>query len=575
MKKFLLFTIVAIQSLFAVAQQNDDYKILLEGFKEAYNAPKPAKWLKDADGNMYCALIRVVVDGLSRAEAEKVYFGFAQNTPAHPRQVEMNGEQCVLNIFVTPTDEGTYIDAALDGYGKSNRVNIPTLKEKHIYTVTLRNNKKLSISFKTIPSNAVARLETGEKIFTPGTMNNIVTGRHYVTFTLNGKTVLTDTINVSDEKVHFDYDLRPKKSVTFTSTPSNIELYIDDKFAGRTPLTKTLSYSTYKVEARKTKEEIDVRTINVSDFSDPNVKLSPSQKKTFSVYATHRGMPVKASLFVDYEQYGNEAANSYRLTYPLKQKVEMEMIYNGKKRSRTVKVKKNMDSNIEFKIPVGTQFQWPWQREYDARPIGVSVGYVNKQWVASDASYKGVLPWQASGYDAEGASLHGLQAGFHLQPCFSWGGGIYSGLFLELFYGSSSLSRLPGYEVEPDMFDNYTEFNLYVPLHLYYRMPFSKDISLSLHGGVGMDCGLYNRLICSDNDNKEPNENFYGDPGMPSRFSFSAEVGVGFRLWDVQINAQYSKGLSKGGELKLGEQTFKTVQNKLTIGVSYLIPGTY
>ena len=125
------------------------------------------------------------------------------------------------------------------------------------------------------------------------------------------------------------------------------------------------------------------------------------------------------------------------------------------------------------------------------------------------------------------------------------------------------------------MFDNYTEFNLYVPLHLYYRMPFSKNISLSVHGGVGMDCGLYNRLICSDNDNKEPEENFYGDPGMPSRFNFSAEVGVGFRLWDVQINAQYSKGLSNSGEIKLGEETFKTVQNKLTIGISYLIPGTY
>ena len=575
MKKFLLFAVIAIQSLFAVAQQNSDYKILLEGFKEAYNAPKPEKWLKDADGNMDCALIRVVVEGLSQAEAEKVYFGFAQNTPAHPRKVEMNGEQCVLSIFVTPTDEGTYIDAALDGYGKSNRVNIPQLKERRIYTVTLRNNKKLSISFKTVPSNAVARLETGEKIFTPGTMNNIVTGRHYVTFTLNGKTVLTDTINVTDEKVHFDYDLRPKKSVTFTSTPANIELYIDDKYVGRTPLTKTLSYSTYKVEARKNKDEIDVRTINVSDYSDPNVKLSPSEKKTFNVYATYRGKPVQAALYVDYEQYGNELLNSYRLTYPLKQKVEMEMLYNGRKRSRTVKVKKDMNTYMEFKITDGKQFQWPWQREYDARPIGVSLGYVNKQWVASDISYKGVLPWQACNYNADGASLHGFQAGFHLQPCFSWGGGVYSGLFLELFYGSSSLPKMPGYEDEPDMLDKYTEFNLYIPLHLYYRIPFSKNVALSVRGGIGVDCGLYNSLVCSDNENKEPNEDFYGDDGMPSRFSFSAEVGVGFRLWDVQVNAQYSKGLSKSGEVIMEGKTYEAVQNKFTIGVSYLIPGTY
>lgn len=576
MKKTILFAVVVLQVFFAAAQNNENYKILLQNFKEVFNAPQPEKWPKDANGNMDCALIRVIVEGLVQKEAEEVYFGFAQNTPAYPHKLEMNGERCVLNIFITPSDESTYIDAALDSYGKSNRVNIPELKERHCYEITLMNNKRLPISFKTEPSNAVVRLENGEKITTPGTMNNVVAGRHFVTVTLDGKTLLKDTINVSESNVHFDYDLRPKKSVTFTSNPSDIDLFVDDKLVGRTPLTISLPYKSYKVEARKSQEEIDVRTINVSDYSDPNVKLSPLEKKTFNVYAMYKGSPVAASLYVEGELYSKTPLINYRLTYPLKNKYSMEMVYNGNRKEKTVKITKEMESDIEFDINDSKPILWPWQREYDARPIGLSIGYVNKQWVAENDEFKGVLPWQTIGYDADGTTLHGLQLGLHAQPCFSWGGGIYSGLFFEYYYSASDLSRQIGYEKETDMFDRYHELNLYVPLHLYYRIPFSYNVALSLRAGLGMDCGLYNNLTSSENDNKEPDEDFYDRDRMPNRFNFSAEFGVGLRIVNVQLNAQYSKGLSSDGEyINIDGMGFKTVQNKFSFSISYLIPGYY
>lgn len=582
MKKYLLLLIISFHTLCVVSQTNSDSNILLCDFKEVYgsNIPKVDDWPKDANGNMDCALMRVYLDGITHEDFKNEYrrFNFDVNTLAVDSRPVFENERHVVYVFVSPTDGSTFVNVSLEDFGKSKNIYVEKFEERHCYNVTLKNNKKVSISFSTEPANAIVRIESGEKITTPGTMPNVHVGSHRVTVTLDGRTLVTDTIDVTEENVSFEYDLRPKKKVVFESVPSGLELFIDDKIVGHTPITKNLAYGSYKIEARKNLSEIDVRTITVGEYSDSKVTLSPMQKKTIDVYATYKNSNVSATLYVNDELFSKSVSPNYRVTLQLDRKYQMEMLYNGKRKRRTVKAKRDMDDKLEFRISDRNPVVWPWQRVYDARPIGVSVGYVSKQWTVgkSGNDFKGALPWQAMGYDADGNTLHGIQAGLHLQPCFSWGGGLYSGLFLELYYSSEDAETNPDFQEGRDVFDRYMEFDIYVPVHLYYRIPFSEKVALSLHGGIGIDCGLYNSFYCSENDNIEPKEDFYGKDAFPERFSFSLEGGLGLRLGAFQINAQYSKGLSDNGYIVDDKGVkFETVQNKLSLGISYLIPGDY
>lgn len=578
MKKHLLFLFILAATFCATAQSNYQSQIILEDFREARSTPNVENWPKDANGNMDCALIRVSIESIHPDELSKITFNFDQNTPAYPPKVVSEAGVSMVYIFVTPSDEATFIEAVLGDYGKSNRVTIPKLGERKCYDVRLRNNKRLSISFSTEPTNAIARIETGEKTTTPGTIANVLTGRHYVTLSLNGKTLLNDTINVTESSTHFTYDLRTKKNVKFSSTPSGTNIYIDGELIGSTPVSKELAYGSYQVEARKSINETDIRTININEYSETDVHLSPMQKKTLIISATYKNSSVKAPLYIDDELYSKKEAAEYRVSLPINKKFHMEMLHGGYKKSRTVKVKKDMSPELIFRITDKKEFVWPWQRVYDVRPFGIYVGYVSKEWSVSsgDTDYNGVPLWEAMGYDSEGNILNGIQAGFQMQPCFSWGGGIYTGAFLEFYYSSKKASDNPNHTAYNSIFDRYSELSLYIPAHLYYRLPFAEKVALSLHGGLGFDCGIYNRFHSSEDKNKEPYENFYGKESFPSRLNVSAEVGVGLRIKAIQINAQISKGLTNNGYIiNSNGDKLEAVQNKLRIGLTYLISGDY
>ena len=49
----------------------------------------------------------------------------------------------------------------------------------------------------------------------------------------------------------------------------------------------------------------------------------------------------------------------------------------------------------------------------------------------------------------------------------------------------------------------------------------------------------------------------------------AAEIGVGFRIGALQLNAQYSKGINDHEVIDI--DGVKTRQNKFSIGLSYLI----
>lgn len=102
-----------------------------------------------------------------------------------------------------------------------------------------------------------------------------------------------------------------------------------------------------------------------------------------------------------------------------------------------------------------------------------------------------------------------------------------------------------------------------------FRLPLGKKVALSVHGGLGFNYSVYGTYT-SKEDYIEDFDDFYGEDGFPKRFNMAAEIGAGLRLGPIQLNFQYSKGINDHESYStVGD--YKTVQNKYTFGISYMI----
>lgn len=564
-----IFTLLAVLlSTITFYGQTERNQLQLHSFKESRSADNLPNlltqfigedWPKDKDGMEDCALIRVKFENMPMSDAKKVAFKVSNSSSIEKTVDRLNEAEHEIWLFVSPTNS-TFLEAELaDKNLMSNRLPDVKLSAKGVYDVILKNDKTVSIVVITIPENAIAVLETGQKASTPNSISGVTLGAHTLTISLDGQTKLTEEIEVTEESTKFGtYDLREKKMVTFKSDPSGAVLYINGEEIGRTPLERELPYDSYNVEAKYSPDETDSKSITVNALSENVIKLEPIRKKTFEVFATYNGKKVDADLYID-GQREETRQSSYTLTKPIGKTYDMRMMYFGDSKKRKIRITPNMNVEQEFKISARNSFVWPWQREYNPAPLGLSVAYVSKQLVTEGEGekYKENGVWD----DSEGKSLHGIQLGLHMQPCFSFGLGLYSGLFYELYMSSND-----DYD-----YNEFMEHCLYVPIHAYYRLPFAQSTALSIHGGIGLNYAVYGEYSDSD-DMYESYTDFYGEDAFPKRFNLTAEIGVGVRFGAIQINAQYSKGLNDHKSYSnMGDYT--THQNKLSIGVSYMITG--
>jgi hypothetical protein len=106
---------------------------------------------------------------------------------------------------------------------------------------------------------------------------------------------------------------------------------------------------------------------------------------------------------------------------------------------------------------------------------------------------------------------------------------------------------------------SFSEHSLHLPLHLEYRLLFSKDFSLYAETGISFDCGLSAQLSASGDESGESidvygNEEygFYNEQFVPYW-----DYGFGVCIKNVQLGFSGSRGLSdyKG-------DGFKVQQNK-------------
>ncbi|HCD76978.1 MAG TPA: hypothetical protein DEQ27_01045, partial [Prevotella sp.] len=300
--------------------------------------------------------------------------------------------------------------------------------------------------------------------------------------------------------------------------------------------------------------QVDEQTINV--ISQSVIELQPVKKGNVEIFTKYAGRPVSAELVVDNQNSYNEQ-NSYRINLPYGWH-SLRVTYGSKSKEKRIHINKPELSHT-FKLSAKNDFVWPWQREYDTAPLGFTLSYVYKQLVTKGENER--LKENGVWDDGKGKSLHGIQAGINLQPCFKFGLGLYTGLFYEFYYSSND-----NYD-----YDKFMEHCGYIPVHLYYQIPFAKKIALSTHGGLGFSYAFYGMYKPKD-DTYDNMTDFYGKDYYPKRFNMTMDIGASLRLGPIQLNFQYSKGINDHKSYSiLGD--YKTTQNKYTIGISTAISG--
>lgn len=231
---------------------------------------------------------------------------------------------------------------------------------------------------------------------------------------------------------------------------------------------------------------------------------------------------------------------------------------------------------LAFSISANAQTTYFNGGHQDA-PLGFVLGYVNKYW-STDMNGSTI---KENLWGQEDKRLHGFQMGVTYSPCLPFGLGIDTGLFFEAYISDSEVVHEAGY-------DNFTESNLYIPIHGMYRIPFNRDCSLSLYGGIGMN------IVLSGEYNIESyytgydwlggrpygyHETFpaayqaYDEGEWPKSFNLQWEFGAKFRIKNFMIGAGYAIGATnhKFYRKESGDGWYKTRQNKLNISVGYVV----
>lgn len=182
--------------------------------------------------------------------------------------------------------------------------------------------------------------------------------------------------------------------------------------------------------------------------------------------------------------------------------------------------------------------------------VGLSAGYVQKQWVYNFDGIK-----EQVDVFGEDKYTHGFQFGIRVDPQFGYGFGINTGLFYE-YYSDRSEDL---YEEGIEYHYRSVEHSLYLPVHLKYSLNFSKWFQLAFYGGIGLDCGLVGKIYLRSEGETYDSMNIYDDDFDIKRFNASFEYGAAMRIRRFQLNFTISKGFVNMS----GCSEYKVKQNKL------------
>jgi len=580
MKKFVLGLFVLLFVAFsidAVAQGNDkDFLLKFEpnSFKELGTdgtifLPTLYDWPRDPNGKE-SAMIRIKIKNMTVEDAESLHTKVSSGT-SHLVKQEFNKKYLELVVFLTPST-----NTAIEVYGgidlKSRPYSIDReLKSKHAYEITLVCEKRTVITILPKPRDIVAFVD-GMK--TDNNKIKVLNGKHEVTFSRNGRTIgKKEIIYVSEENNTFLFDLREKREVKVISEPSKADIYvmIDGKkeYFGQAPTTISLPEGTYTIIANYkdlSKEEL----ITIPTGRD--VVINIEYKNWVEFYAVIKGRRVAANLNIkridggEYKPDNSEIKDrkmNFRLLLP-HGRYEVIMSNDDNSSKKNISVSNNDNQIYRFNL-TKNRFLWPWNINFYSHVAGIYVGYVQRSlcyYTDNDAVDFVSVAWRELN-----KSTSGVRAGIHFQPCFSWGLGLYTGAFFEYYYSKASDDSY-GYT-------SYSEKAVTVPLHLYMRLPISRNAAFALHGGINAEY-LWGATYKDSNNVYMTWTPSYGKDFMPKHFNCGYGVGVSFQVYSVMIEATWNYGITNNKHIATDSEeygiTYSTVTYKsFNIGLSILI----
>lgn len=219
-----------------------------------------------------------------------------------------------------------------------------------------------------------------------------------------------------------------------------------------------------------------------------------------------------------------------------------------------------------------TYIEWPWDIDFYSRVMGFSLGYVQKKvdfYYTDDSKETTDLAWNYKPNDF----TNGLRLGLHFQPCFSWGLGLYTGLFFEYYYSHTPSSNKVTTDTEDGLLaDAYTSFSekaISVPLHLYFRVPFSEDFALSLHGGINADY-LFGAIYKDKDGYWMTYTPSYGTEFRYDHFNLEYAIGAGIQYEWALIEAIWFNGITKNEKFSTPNNYSKALLTGFSISFSIL-----
>lgn len=144
--------------------------------------------------------------------------------------------------------------------------------------------------------------------------------------------------------------------------------------------------------------------------------------------------------------------------------------------------------------------------------------------------------------------MHGFQIGVPVQPIFGYGLGLNTGLYFEAYFADWTDTENYG-----DKF-NMTEYCMYMPVDLMFRLPLGENFSIYVNGGIGIDWSIETELTAEGYDDYKID---YGEDGAPNHFNFSAEFGGGIQYKALQVSGNYQIGLNNNSKMVNDEVTAK------------------
>lgn len=219
-----------------------------------------------------------------------------------------------------------------------------------------------------------------------------------------------------------------------------------------------------------------------------------------------------------------------------------------------------------------TYIEWPWDIDFYSRVMGFSMGYVQKKvdfYYTDDNKETTDLAWNYKPNDF----TNGLRLGLHFQPCFSWGLGLYTGVFFEYYYSHTPGSNKVTTETEDGLLaDAYTSFSekaISVPLHLYFRIPFSEEFALSLHGGINADY-LFGATYKDKDSYWMTFTPSYGTEVRYDHINLEYAIGAGIQYEWALIEASWFNGITKNEKFSMPNNYSKALLTGFSISFSIL-----